>query len=191
MIDFTSNISVVLSNIGSSLKGIDTDALTREMAATAAAMMRYRIHNEGKASDDSQIGDYSDGYMKVRTNTFGNRKKITRGKNKGKANENDAGTYTRGKNKNDARPVYKRTADKKVVLSLTRNLENDWGADKIFPVPGGWAVGFVNNPDRGDGFTNADIARNAERMYGKKIFNLSESETDTMKSIAERYIRSL
>ncbi|WP_206197677.1 hypothetical protein [Terrimonas sp.] len=100
-------------------------------------MMTERIHKKGIASDGSQIGTYSPAYMKVRTGNYGNSTRYKRGAKAGRTK--DAGVYSRGKNKGTPRPQYKRSADPKIVVSLTRGLENDW---HTFPVKNGWGIGF-------------------------------------------------
>lgn len=63
---------------------------------------------------------------------------------------------------------HNRTNDKKVVISLTRQLENDWS---VLATPTGYGIGFKNN-------FNFDKSQWVEATYGKKIFSLSKSEED-------------
>jgi hypothetical protein len=197
MIDFSSNLQNVIARIGTVLQSIDTDAMTKEMATTAVGMMHDRIHGQGKASDGSGIGTYSAGYMKVRTGDFGNSARVSRGNNKG--NPKDAGTYARGAKKGKLRPNYHRAGSTDVILSLTREMENDFagypqgsgGTPKPFRSDNGnWSIGFIRNPNRsGKAFTHMDIARNAERMlYGKPVYSLSADEQTAVDSVLEKYV---
>jgi hypothetical protein len=124
--------------------------------------------------------------MKIRTGTFRNSPKAAKGKNKGQPK--NAGRYTKGKNRSAARPNYHRTGSTDVILSLTREMENDLGA---FPVTGGWAVGFIRNPVRNDdGMKHSDLAEHFERMYGKRIYTLSPDERKTCAAITDRYVQN-
>lgn len=61
---------------------------------------------------------------------------------------------------------YKRSADEKVIVSLTRQLENDWA---VIATEKGYGIGF-NNP------FNLQKARWVEENKDAKIFQLSKSE---------------
>lgn len=61
---------------------------------------------------------------------------------------------------------YKRDGDPKVVVSLTRQLENDWS---VIATQKGYGIGFLNQ-------FNLQKARWVEEGKGKKIFNLSKPE---------------
>jgi hypothetical protein len=178
----------VMTRIVKAIDSIDTDAMGRELATTVHGMMRKRIHEDGKATDGSGIGTYSAGYVKVRTGNFRNSGRVSRGANKG--NPKNAGAYVRGANKGNPRPKYNRSANTDVVLSLTRDMENDFGTIKL--QNGNWAVGFVKNPNRskgGDAFTNMDIAKNAEsKLYKKPIYSLSRDEQTAVDSIVAEWV---
>lgn len=106
--------------------------LLRPVAFDLVALMTERIHDKGQASDGSQIGTYSSGYMAVR------------------------------------QAKYKRTADTKVIISLTRQLENDWSVIKS---GNGYGVGFKNKH-------NYDKSGWVENTYKKPIFSLSQAERE-------------
>lgn len=78
---------------------------------------------------------------------------------------------------------YNRTADSKVVLSLTGQMENDF---VVIPVAGGYGLGF-NNP------FNAKKAAWNENKFGKsaKIYALSEKEKSKVKLIIDEYINKI
>lgn len=61
---------------------------------------------------------------------------------------------------------YSRTADKKVIVSLTRQLENDWS---VIPTTNGYGIGFKNS-------LNFDKAGWVEEQKDKVIFSLSTAE---------------
>ena len=107
----------------------DRELLLRPVALEIIPQITRRIHQNGKASDDSNIGTYSNSYLKYR-----------------EANG-------RGK-------------DPKVIVSLTRALENGWA---VLATERGYGIGF-NSP------LNRNKALWVEQNKGKKIFELSEKE---------------
>ena len=103
------------------------DQMLREVATTLAAQVRERVHEQGLDSNGQAIGTYSAGYMVVRTGSYKN------------AGKKDAGFATKGKKsvfsikkkkavktKQSKRIMYNRSNDTKVILSLTRQMENDF-----------------------------------------------------------------
>lgn len=86
---------------------------------------------------------------------------------KGEASDNSQiGTYSKSYLSLRQRK-YKRDASNKVIVSLTRQLENNWS---VIATQSGYGIGFLN-------VFNAQKARWVEEGKGKKIFNLSKSET--------------
>jgi hypothetical protein len=179
VIGIKTNISVFSENILAKLKKLtDKEYLLRPVCVELIPQMTERIHQEGKASDGGQIGTYSEAYMRIRTGDFQNADKFQKGANKGK-NKN-AGYFTSRTIKLDkktgvfsgdekvgaARPGYNRSADPKVVVSLTRQLENDWNTG---PTEKGYAIMFLNP-------FNTQKAGWVEDTYGKKIFQLTADE---------------
>lgn len=73
---------------------------------------------------------------------------------------------------------YSRTADKKIIVSLTRQLENDWS---VIATEKGYGVGFKNP-------FNLQKARWVEEMKEKKIFSLSPTEERTISDIVQKNI---
>lgn len=147
----------------------------KELAVVMIPIIHERIHVDGKAADGSQIGNYTPEYMKVRTGIYPTNEKYKKGKKKGQSKA--VGVYTKGKNKGAQRPQYNRTSDTKVVLSLTRQMENDYAA-----ILGNisWGIGF-NNP------INFDKAGWNEETYKKKIYALTNNELE----FAEKTIANL
>lgn len=188
-IKIESNASSVILNLEKKLvEGLSSaniDKLTREMAVTTAANMRERIHEEGKDANGSQIGVYTTEYMKVRTGVYPNSDKRKSGKNKGQAK--NAGLYTKGKNKGQQRKKYNRSTDRKVIISLTRQLENDFtlGAQNKTPtkINDGYGIGFKNNK-------NAIIAEGLQKRYRKRIWFLTVKEREDALLIAQKFINN-
>lgn len=63
---------------------------------------------------------------------------------------------------------FKRSSDPSIIVSATRQLENDWA---VIATERGWGIGF-NNP------FNAQKMRWVEEQKGKKIAALTASEKD-------------
>lgn len=154
----------------------------RPVAVDVLNLMTQRIHEEGRAADDKPIGTYSPAYMKVRTGNYRNSTRYKRGTKAGKAK--DAGVYTRGKNKGKPRPKYNRTNDTKIIVSLTRQLENDWA---VIGTQKGYGIGF-NNP------FNAQKMKWVEERKDKKIAALTPGERayaiEKVKKLANEKLRS-
>lgn len=126
------NIGQVTQAIAEKLKVLkDPEYLLRPVAFGLIDKMTQRIHNEGKASDGNEIGQYSNSYLKQRQ-----------------------------------RKPLNRTADSKIIVSATRQLENDWS---VIAVEKGYGIGF-NNP------FNLQKLRWVEQGQGKKIGDLTPDE---------------
>jgi hypothetical protein len=148
------------------LAAYDAMQICKEQAMATVAMLRRRIHVQGMASDGSGIGTYSSGYMKVRTGTY------------------KTAHYRSGAKKGAARPKYNRSADTKVILSLTRQMEQDY---TIIPMNDGFAAGYNND-------LSMRKAMWAQERYGKEILALTDEERAAMMQIAkdgfEKYMES-
>ena len=137
MITIKSNIKVITGRIKQQLEQLkNKEYLLRPVAIEVIPMMTERIHQKGEASDGNQIGTYSSGYLKLRE---------------------------RG-NKKQQIPV--RGSDSKVIVSLTRKLEQDWS---VIATQNGYGIGFLNP-------FSLQKARWVEENKDKKIFNLSKAE---------------
>lgn len=171
MIGIKSNIALVSARVIQKMQLLaDTKELLRPVAVDVLNLMTERIHEEGRAADDKQIGTYSPEYMKVRTGNFRNAKVS---KKTGK--RTNAGYFTKGQNAtfdiktkkaNSPRPRYNRTGDTKIIVSLTRQLENDWA---VIGTTKGYGIGF-NNP------YNLQKMRWVEARKKKKIAALTPGE---------------
>lgn len=195
MVTIKTNIGQVTNELREKLlKLADKENIPRILAFDTIDLMTKRIHIDGKDSKDAQIGAYSKGYMAVRTGNFKNSDKFSRGKNKGK-NKN-AGVVTKklvqlfGTTQNvfaDVRTMgtprinYNRSSDTKVIISLTRQLENDWS---VIATTKGYGVGFLNPH-------NMDKARWTEATYKKEIFSLSPSEEKKLFEIVQENVSNV
>lgn len=66
-ITIVTNLAKVMSSIVSSFELLkDKEYLLRPLAIETIPLMKERIHIDGKASDGTPIGSYSDGYMSKR-----------------------------------------------------------------------------------------------------------------------------
>lgn len=168
MITVKTNIGPVFQGIINGINKIkDPDYLLRPVAIEIIPQMTRRIHQEGRASDGEKIGTYSDGYMKVRTGNYGNAGVYKSGKKKGQ--RKDSGTFTKGNRAGQPRPKYNRNADPTVIVSLTRQLENDYAL--VATDAGGYGIGFNNE-------INFKKSGWVQETYNKKIFDLSGQEID-------------
>lgn len=167
MISVKIDISQVTQGIKNGLEKLkDKEYLLRPVAQEQIRLMHDRIHEQGKDSGGNQIGTYSPGYMTIRTGKFKNSTVISKGKRKGEVK--DSGVTTKGKSIGAKRVSYNRTSDTKVVISLTRQLENDY---TVVATPLGYGVGFNNKH-------NFDKANWVENTYERKIFDHTQEELD-------------
>lgn len=96
----------------------------------------------------------------------------------GKGSDNaPIGNYSTEYLKRRQRKPLNRTGDSKIVVSATRQLENDWN---VIATDKGYAIGFLNE-------FNLQKARWVEEQKDKKIFSLSEDE----QSYAVDYLNEL
>lgn len=71
MITIKSNIKVVTGRIKQQLEQLkNKEYLLRPVAIEVIPLMTERIHQKGEASDNSQIGTYSSGYLKLRQKKY-------------------------------------------------------------------------------------------------------------------------
>jgi len=200
MISVTTNISVILKaklNQIQELKN-NPDPVLRTVALAVLPEMKHRVHVEGKDSSGGKIGTYSKGYMVLRTGAFKNADRNVKGANKGKLKNagkftdatirlnKNTGVFTGEDKVGTARPRYNRTSDTKVILSLTRQMENDLS---VVPSGNGYGIGYLN----ADNFKKAGYC---ETTYGKKILTkLTTEEKElairTAQEFAPEYLKTL
>jgi hypothetical protein len=177
MIQYTSNINLIVNKITGQLKSLQNpDQMLRTVAFALLPEIKKRVHVDGKDSAGQQIGTYSPGYMQLRTGGYDNSDRKTKGKSKGELK--NAGSFTRGAKKGQPRPKYNRTGDTKVILSLTRQMENDLS---VLPVGNGYGIGY-NNPD------NFKKSQYNEATYKKRIWAPTEEEKALAIQTAENYV---
>lgn len=157
----------------------------KQIALSMLPIVHDRIHVDGVAADGSQIGTYSKGYMVVRTGKFQNADTVSRGKNKGK-NKN-SGTFTKGlkirqfgtvldvtEKTGLVRPNFNRSEDTKVILSLTRQMENAFAVVEDGERMG---LGWIDE-------LNFQKALYCEQTYDKPVYTLTNGEEATMNRLA-------
>lgn len=178
MIQYQSNINLVINGLKGKLATLqeNPDPMLRTAAFALLPEIKKRVHVDGEDSSGAPIGTYSPGYMQLRTGNYSNSGRKAKGKNKGDLK--DSGSFTRGDKKGLARPKYNRTGDTKVVLSLTRQMENDLS---ILPVNAGYGIGY-NNPD------NFKKSQYNEKTYKKRIWAPTIEEKELVIRVAEDYV---
>lgn len=137
--------------------------LFREVALDLIPMIHDRIHQKGLAADGSEIGIYSDSYMRVRT---------------GEVNRRANASNIKTRKEFSTKPKYNRSSDPQVILSLTRQMENDYA---VLPGEVGWGIGF-NNPH------NFDKASWNDERYGKVVYDLTDEELEHAIKLTEELI---
>ena len=164
----------------------------RPVVLVLAGEVRNRIHVEGKKADGSQIGTYSSSYLKLRSGNYANSQKYSKGAKAGQLK--NAGTYTdrtirlnkktgvfTGEEKVGTERInYNRGSDPKVILSLTRQMEQDFvpiAEDNLY------GLGF-NNKD------NLDKAEWNDERY-KGVYGLTTEEEQIAEQVIEDYINGV
>lgn len=170
------DISNALGELDDRLSAIDKNAMLRDVALTVYARMRKRVHVDGEAADGSQIGSYTKGYLTVRSGQFqNNRKKRSAGFQK---SGKQTGSFSKGVNAGKKRVYYNRGTDRKVILSMTRQMENDMS---VVAIGDGYGIGF-SNPD------NFKKATWNETRYRKPIWRLSDEELKMAKDVVNDHL---
>jgi hypothetical protein len=143
MITIKSNIGEVTKAISEKLlKLADKENIPRILAFDTIDLMTKRIHIDGKAANEGQIGTYNKSYLKLRERK------------------------------------YNRSGDTKIIVSLTRQLENDWS---VIATGKGYGVGFLNP-------FNLQKARWVEENKGVSIFSLSQSEETKLSEVVQELV---
>lgn len=89
--------------------------------------------------------------------------------NEGRSSDgNQIGGYSNDYLNRRQNPPFNRTGDTKIIVSLTRQLENDWS---VIATDRGYGIGFKNP-------FNLQKARWVEQGQGKKIFSLTNEENE-------------
>lgn len=184
MISINTNASAGIKNIKEKIALLSNPEVVKEQLLRLAALnslseVKTRIHTEGLDATGNPIGSYSSGYMAVRTGQFKSNGKVSKGKKKGE--NKSKGVFTKGKNKGGQRPNYNRTNDKKVIISLTTQMESDFS---VFATERGYGLGYKNKD-------NFDKVAFVEKTYKKKIFALTEEEKEKVKDQAVAFVNHI
>jgi hypothetical protein len=175
MIQYTSNISQVVKLKVRQMQDLQNpDQMLRTVALAVLPELKKRVHVEGEDSSGSQIGTYSPGYMKLRTGNYASAERFKKGAKKGEV-KNAGVSKSTGK----PRPNYHRTGDTKVILSLTRQMENDLS---VIAAGSGYGIGY-NNP------FNYQKSQWNEQTYGKRIWAMTQGERDLALKVAEDFVQ--
>lgn len=146
MVTIKTNIGQVTNELREKLlKLADKENIPRILSFDTIDLMTNRIHQEGKAANDQQIGTYNKGYLKLRERK------------------------------------YNRSSDTKIIVSLTRQLENDWS---VIATNRGYGVGFKNT-------FNLQKARWVEENKKVAIFSLSSSEEKKLFEIVQENVSNV
>lgn len=173
------DISDKLGDMSDRISGMDKDAMLRDVALSVYARMRKRVHVDGEATDGTQIGSYSKGYLVVRSGQFQNNRK-KRGEGFIKSGRQKGG-FTKGAKTGQKRAYYNRGTDRKVILSLTRQMENDLS---VVLMDSGYGIGY-SNPE------NLNKAIWNERRYRKPIWNLSKEELQIADDVVNDHLSKI
>lgn len=145
MLRVETNMDVVVSKMVANMSTIDIDKMTRLQASSLLAMIRKRVHVEGRASDGAPIGNYSKHY------------------------------------RDRIRPKYGRKEGSKVVLSLTRAMENGM---VLTPITNGTGIAYLTK----------ELLQRAKWQekrvcYGSRpIWSPTAEERDMVMKIGQKYI---
>jgi hypothetical protein len=135
--DITSNIPFVIGNILAKFRELgNPETVSRAAAVAIEPELRHRIHVEGKKTDGSAIGTYSNSYLKIRE-------------------KNNRGTSS------------------KVIISLTRQLENGY---TLKATEKGYTIGNTSP-------SNEEIIGYLTEKYGD-IWQLTEKERELTQIVA-------
>jgi hypothetical protein len=199
MISVSTNIKAVIAAKLEQIQALQNnpDPILRTVAMAVLPEFKHRIHIDGKDSNGSPIGTYSAGYMVLRTGAYRNADRKTKGAKKGELK--NAGKFTKGVNTTIHHTIvqetskvglnrlrYNRTSDTKVILSLTRQMENDLN---VVPSGNGYGIGYLNSENR----KKADYC---EATYQKKILTkLTKEERalaiKTAQEFTPEYLKTL
>jgi phage gpG-like protein len=182
MIQINTNTQEIINKLTIQLgEGLNTQRMMQRVAVTLLPVVKKRVHEDGLDAEGRPIGNYSTGYMAVRTGKYKNSDQFVKGAKAGK-NKN-SGTHSKGKTSGRPRPVHNRTADTKVILSLTREMENDM---TTLPTEKGYALGY-QNPH------NLEKAQWCEATYGgrKILTGLTDDEMALAQTECSDYVDDL
>lgn len=136
----STNIDALINSLEAKLNDATKQFIALEVATALLGPVKARIHNDGLAADGSEIGTYSNAYLKERIRK------------------------------------YNRTSDAKVILSLTRQMENDF------------TVQAVGSNSYGLGYNNSKNYEKAiwnDNRFGHTVYALTKDEEKIAMEIAK------
>jgi len=167
MIELKSNIDQAAAKVKKAIAGIEFDKLLRTVAIGMLGEVHDRVHKRGMDASGAAIGTYSSSYLKFRNEGF------------------QSTTVRRGPKKGSPRPVmtYNRGGDSKVILSLSRQMENDMA---VMKTNNGYGIGYNNQANRDK------VQWIEEDTYKKKILTkLTPAEEKKVVQIAIDFINTV
>lgn len=206
MYRFKTNMTRVLNQVAATLNsyspgGENHDALLRKVTTSMIGVVKTRIHEEGKASDGSLIGNYSTKPIYVSLSTSP-KKFVARGKKSAetvkvsksnvltrKESSEKVGALKNGRIRrsgyfeggyNQFKTEIGRNQLGTVNLSLSGQLNSQL---TVMPTSRGYGFGW---PDK----EKLIRARALEKKYGKKIWALTADEKEQVKEITINHFRN-
>jgi hypothetical protein len=171
MITTEVNVSELKELAGRMLTLQEADSLLREISTTMLAITRERIHEEGLKADGSNIGEYSDSYLKLReANALGSEKKVK--------------LFFTGQMQNDYTVVD--ISDTEYGLGF----QNKLNADKADWAENGTTDATVKEHTRnvnGKSIKVKSHTRKGREGYGK-IYDLTDTELEQVRAIVKEFV---
>ena len=175
MLTLHSNLQSVFNNLANKVNNLSTSPEIIQSAAEGVLEdVRKRIHADGQDAEGGAIGNYTPGYMCVRTGVF-KRDGLTYKSGKNKGQPVTTGVFTKGRDKGQTRPQYGLGNDTKITLTLTGGMRDDLS---VQPSGNGFGIGF----------SSTDYSGRAvwlEEKYSKTIYALTENEKATAIAAAQ------
>jgi hypothetical protein len=184
------NFNTIFSSLTDTIESLQVgkdnyDGVIRTVATTSLAQIRRRIHEEGKASDGNDIGQYSNKplYVSIKANpgrSFGaptgktGRSVFASGAKEGQSHTSK---YF-GAGYDEFKTSIGRNQLKKVNLFLSGTLANQF---LVIDTANGYGLGWQNAE-------KFEIAKGMEKKYGKKIYALTEDEKKLATEVAVNYL---
>lgn len=176
MVNFIASLNQSVLNTNSEL----VRGVVRQVALGALAHMKVRIHQDGKASDGSAIGNYSKKPIYVSaTSNVGNAKMFgtpvgKNGKSKFKSGKPHKSKYFAG-GYNEFKTAIGRNQLGTVNLSLSGNLDKEF---TVIATDRGYGLGWHDEK-------KLKRAKHFEKKYSKPIYQPTKEEFELMKKTAE------
>ena len=161
--------------------GKGNEDMEREVATTMVAEIGNRIHNQGKATDGSDIGTYSTKPIYVNPKNAAGKTFKTAGKNSAESkfkNGKPRATRYFGGGYSEFKSTIGRNQLGKVNLSLSGDMNQKF---VVIPTEQGYGVGWNEEEYK-------QRAEYFEKKYGKPIWSWSADEINIAIAICKEYI---